>query len=65
MDQGNHYLCILYVLKAHDKTTVITLFFLQSFSFRYILVQFDNDMGLMFSNNTFIHVVEKNCLFVM
>ena len=57
MDQGNHCLCILYVLKAHDKTTVIT--------FRYILMQFDNDMGLMFSNNTFIHVVQKNCLFVM
>ena len=27
VDQGNHYLCILYVLKGHDKTAVITSFF--------------------------------------
>ena len=60
MDQGNHYLCILYVLKGHDKTAVITSFFLQLFSFRYILMQFNNNMGLMFSTCTFICAVQKN-----
>ena len=64
MDQGNHYLCILYVLKGHGKTTVIISFFLQSFSFRYILVQFDNNMGLMYSSGTFIHVVQKNDVYL-
>ena len=60
VDQGNHYLCILYVLKGHDKTAVITSFFLQLFSFRYILMQFNNNMGLMFSTCTFICAVQKN-----